>query len=472
VEAIRQHEQQRFEELLVSKPNRAARPMAFLMDTATRHGRGIGKTAFLNHQRRRVMEDLGLTLTEGAYCLFAIHVLPPAGPNSRKFWQFARLLIHTLTEQEVIAGLLCRLRAFSNRVPDEVLDEATDLATTIGDDQWLVRRGVDVENDLVPAVTKNLIQAGVAEGLAAGLAKHGHSPEAFRQDFLRHISDYRWRQLAGPWLYNDLVTALRLGGFNRGLVLVDDFEKVILAQNTVERRTFADDVRYSFVDGPTSAARFGFFGFLWVIYPYIQELLINHWNAAGLARFCALGGDGAAASTLDFTPMTLEETQRLVAAYIEAARRPAPVQDPLWPLDAEAVAAAFRITKGLPGYLLPWLNLAVEQAIRDQWPAIDAARLTEFARQLPPRLPDETQEAAPLAPLEVSLQGDERDCSVSSARGLAAAVCFTRGLGRPTKRARPVDSVTADRQEERLLDDGGEGQHRYSSNSPFEERLS
>src|SRR5262249_22632934 len=150
------------------------------------------------HQRHRIMADFGLTMTGGAYLLVAVHVFPPAGSHSRKFWQFARLLLSTLADQEVIARLLWRLRALSGHIPDAVLDEATDLAATIGDNQWLVRHGVDVENDLVPAVARNLLQAGVSEEMAGGLARYGHSPEVFRQDFLRHVTDYRWRQVAGP----------------------------------------------------------------------------------------------------------------------------------------------------------------------------------------------------------------------------------------------------------------------------------
>jgi hypothetical protein len=408
VEAIRQHEQQRFEELLIPKPNQPSRAMAFLMDTATRHGRGIGKTAFLNRQRQRIMSDLGNALTGGAYLLCAVHVLPPPGPGSRKFWQFARLVISTLTDQEVFARLLWRLRALSNCIPDALLDQMTDLPATIGDDEWLVRHEVEVQNDLVPTVKKNLVQAGVGEELAEGLAKFGHAPDAFRRDFLRHLSDYRWRQLAGSWLCNDLVNALRLGGFHRALILVDDFEKVVLAQNIVERRTFIDDVRYAFIDGQTTAAATGFYEFLWVIYPYLQELLISHWNAAGLDRFCALGGDRASSFTLDFTPLTQEGAVQLVAAYVQAARRPGATVEGLWPLDDAAVAMAFRLTKGLPGHLLVWLNLAVEQAVREDWPVIDAARLSALANRRPPTLPDEAPEVTPLTAPEVDLRGAEQ----------------------------------------------------------------
>jgi hypothetical protein len=73
-------------------------------------------------------------------------------------------------------------------------------------------------------------------------------------------------------------------------------------------------------------------------------------------------------------------------------------------LNEVAVAEAFRITKGLPGHLLAWLHLAVEEAVRDNWPAIDADRLAAFAGRQPPRLPDEAPEATPLPPPAVELR--------------------------------------------------------------------
>jgi hypothetical protein len=95
---LRQQEEQAFERLLVPTSERPdVRPMAFLMDYATRRGRGIGKTAFLTYQYRRIMSDLGEAMTDGSRVLFATYVLPTAEGRCRKFWQFAQLLAETLT---------------------------------------------------------------------------------------------------------------------------------------------------------------------------------------------------------------------------------------------------------------------------------------------------------------------------------------------------------------------------------------
>ena len=379
VEQARIEEQRRFEELLIPRADRSARPMAFLMDAAQRKGRGLGKTAFLNYQRRRIMADLGDALTAGAHVLFAVHLLMPAEGNSRKFWQFARALMEALNEQEVLAGLLWRLRAFSGLVPNELLEQMGQPQETIGDNRWLVDHGVDVENELTPAIRRKLIDTGVAEELAGPLAEWGHDAGRFRHEFLRHQSDYRWRLNAVRWLTSDLVASLQAGGFTRGLLLIDDFEKSILVQNSRERRTFVDSIRYAFLDGPALAASAGFYSFLWVIHPYIQELLDGDWIAAGMGRFCALSGERAGDYRLDFLPLTRAGTEQLVMGYLDAARLDPPQRGSLHPFNAEAISESSDANTGLPGFVLQQLHLAVEHAIREDWPSIDAARIRELA---------------------------------------------------------------------------------------------
>jgi hypothetical protein len=408
VESARAQEQQRFEELLIPHPGRSVLPMAFLMDTAQRKGRGIGKTAFLNHQRLRIMADLGDALSAGAHVLFAVHVFTPPSGNSRKFWQFARTLIESLNEQEVLARLLWRLRAFSGLIPGGVLERAEDPRETIGDDGWLVRAGIDVEKELTPAVAKVLVGAGAEPELAQALAESGHVADKFRHEFLRHQSDHRWRQNAGRWLSADLVSAFRAGGFTRGLFLIDDFEKSVLEQNSRERRTFIDGLRYSFLDGPTPAAATGFYSFLWVLNPYIQELLIGDWNAAGLERFCAVGGERAARYTLDFLPLTPEAAPQLVLGYLDAARLEPAHRGSLHPFDAEAVGEASRLNLGLPGFLLQHLHFAIERGLHENWDTIDTQRIRTLAAALTDASAGPVSESGRLPPPDVDMQAERK----------------------------------------------------------------
>jgi hypothetical protein len=406
VEQARIHEQRRFEELLAPRADRSARPMAFLMDAAQRKGRGIGKTAFLNHQRRRIMADFGETFTAGAHVLFTVHLFTPADGNSRKSWQFARALIEALNDQDVLANMLWRLRAFSGLVQDELLEQTGEPSETIGDNQWLMRHDVDVDNELTPAIKKKLVDAGVDEPLAESLAKSGHNAGRFRHDFLRHQSDYRWRLNAVRWLTSDLVSCLQAAKFTRGLFLIDDFERCVLEQNSRERRTFIDSIRYAFLDGPTLAASNNFYSFLWVIHPYIQELLVGDWNAAGMERFCSLSGERAGTYTLDFLPLTREATEQVVMGYLDEARLDPSQRGSLQPFNAEAIDESFMINAGLPGFVLEQLHLAVERAIRGNWSSIDAARIRELAPTERATSTD-TNVPGPLVPADVDLQAGQ-----------------------------------------------------------------
>lgn len=115
----------------------------------------------------------------------------------------------------------------------------------------------------------------------------------------------------------------------------------------------------------------------------------------------------APACRIEVHPLSPADTERLVAAYIAAARRPDAEGDPLRPFTPAAIAHAFQLAKQLPGHLLAWLNLAVERAVEEGWPDFTPERLTEFARIRPPTVPEETSEVRPLPPSEVDLRAGE-----------------------------------------------------------------
>ena len=181
---LRQDEQEQFERLLIlSSYQPEPRSIAFLMDYATRRGRGIGKTAFLNYQRRRIMTDLGDDLTDGAYVLMAAHLFPEGGGRTRKFWHFTRLIGESLVRGGCVAWAIWRLRAFSGMVPEEVLKEVDPFepGSSLGDDRWLDSRGVGAMFTLDPVVEKVLRQAGVHDEIARMLAQHGLQREHSRR---------------------------------------------------------------------------------------------------------------------------------------------------------------------------------------------------------------------------------------------------------------------------------------------------
>lgn len=408
-EDLRLEAQARFERLLIpGKDGVTPRSLALLMDYATRRGRGIGKTAFLNHQRRRIMADLGYQLTGGAYVVMGALVIPEAGGRTRKFWQFIRLIAQALNSGNCIATAIWRLRAFSDVIPSNVLEriEPNSLAGTLGDDRWLREQGIAVEFELYRAVEAQLVRAGVRQDIASVLAQRGHDPKALEQYFFR-LSDHRWRTDGPALVFNDLVCLFRAADVNRIVLLVDEVEKIVVPQNSIERRAFVDDLRRFFIDGPYESVFTRMYGLLLTIHPYIQEIWQPHWKAAGLDRVCPIGGSAAQEFTVYFYPLKADEAAvQLVQTYLDYFRDDPGERGSLHPFDKDAVITAMDLEDGLPGPMLTLLRLALEKAITDDWTNIDSERIRAIYEMKAPDEPVEELGGSVLPAPQVNLLED------------------------------------------------------------------
>jgi hypothetical protein len=402
---LRENEQSRFEQLLIPNPDRPqVRPIAFLMDYATRRGRGIGKTAFLYHQCKRIMRDLGDELSGSTQVIFAAYVLPPAGGKYRRFWQLSKMLTDALVTQEIIAKAMWRLRAFSGVIPDEVLSQVgTEPQKTIGSNNWLETQGVPVMWDLDHSIRMQLEGLGIRDDLVNALKNFGHSVADFRRYYFDNLSDYYWRRDEGQLLFDDLVKVFTAAGFTKGLLLVDEMEKIIPYQNTEERRAFTEALRYFFIDGQCENARLAFYGLLLTIHPYLQELLNPHWEASGLDRFAALSRELAAEYTVYFEPLTEGTAIPLAKAYLDESRISDDQKGSLEPFDANALEEALMLTGRVPGRFLTLLNNSIEKAVQKEWQIIGADQIRIVAQARAPKEPDQNDAVETLPPSQVNL---------------------------------------------------------------------
>jgi len=414
VPELRHNEEAAFEKLLISsKDNPQSRSIAFLMDFATRRGRGIGKTAFLHYQKRRIMGDLGNKLTQGSGVMFAVYVFPSPDGRTRKFWQFHKLLNKSLIEQEVVAMAMWRLRAFSGIITEKILAEVgDDLRKTLGKDEWLHEKGINVESDFMGRkslngeILRTLEEMGINRGLAQALSKYGHESSKFEQ-WVENITDRGWNDDNGQMFFNDLVKVLCKAGFTKGLILVDEVEKIVAPQNSAERRAFTDSLRYFFIDGYCENSRISFCNLLLTIHPYIQELLNPHWNATGLDRFAALSGELASEYTIYFEPLNEELAIPLAQAYLNASRINEEYKDKLEPFTREAIQEALFLSGRVPGIFLTLLNNTVEKAVSEGRHTINATLIKEVAKFREPQEPSLDDRAMHLTPPQVDLEKDE-----------------------------------------------------------------
>ncbi len=407
--ALRRDEQEAFDKKLIPHRDRpSVHSMTMLMDYATRRGRGIGKTAFITHQRSRIMKDFGNEITGGAFVLLAAHVIPGGSGRTRYFWQFARLLAETLNQDDCIASAVWRLRAFSEIIPDTVLDQIdiSNPGLTLGNDRWLEEKGINVMFDLNPAVEHKLIQAGVSSETAHSLAWDGADCEKWTLHFLDRNNDYWWRQRGDKLVFNELVLLFKAAEIDHVMLLVDEVENIVIPQSRLERRAFVVDLRRYFVDGNFQSASLHFYSLLLTIHPQIQEIWNSYWGAAGLDRVCAISGGTAQEYTILFHPLKPEDAAvPLALAYLNHYRLPGMSND-LNPFTKDAVVEALRLSGGVPGIMLNRLRLILEKAREQGWEIIDAEQIKQLREAVLPSEPPELDESQILQDATTDLMGD------------------------------------------------------------------
>ena len=225
------------------------------------------------------MNDLGDNASNGSAVILASHIVPNSSTPPRKFWQFSRLIFDNLIEKNVISIALGRIRALSGKINESLISKITtteDILDKLCNNQWLNENGINVDFDLNPFVKHTLKSSGTREDFADALAQLGNDSEKFRRFCLDNYTDYRWRQDGGKIVFHDLVNLFVEAKFTRGLILVDEVEKIITYQNLLERRSFVESIRYFLFDGNCASAKKRFYGMLLTIHPGIQEILLPH----------------------------------------------------------------------------------------------------------------------------------------------------------------------------------------------------
>ena len=363
-----------FRKLLIPSPDqKPVRTIAFLMDHATRRGRGIGKSAFLKHQKDAIMKDLGEEASGGCAVIFAAYVVPSASPPCRKFWEFCRLIASAMCEQGIISQAVCRLRALSGAIPYAVLNEVGDRESwedTIGSDSWLKHKNVDTLFGVNRLVVDQLVRAGISEELADKFAAHAAKPSQFRSYVLNPQTESFWRKGGGDFVFGILSGSSRPLSSAVGCSSLMRSRRSFTIRTVQERRAFVEALRFYMLDGSENAKR-RFYAMLLTIHPGIQEILLPHWNAAGLDRLAPLNQPDAADSTLYFPPLNEAMSLPLVAVYLDHFRTSQGDKGKIEPFTKEAVVEALIKSGGVPGRTLSLLNRVVERAVESDRARID-----------------------------------------------------------------------------------------------------
>lgn len=380
---LRREEINSFKKIIIpNSSNQEPKNISFLMDYATRQGRGIGKTSFLNYQSKFINKDLGYEITDGSDVIYAVYVSPIPGEIYKRFWMISKQIIKNSIDQKLLSIALCRLRFFHGEIDPRVLEHVNDenILETMGDTDWIKERYRDLglnlnDFNLEQKIKHLLINEGINSTLADRLSRFGGSPNELSKYYFEPISDSDWKKNSNQILFDEISKILNLAGFTKCIFLLDEMEKIIQPLNSQDRRNFCDELRYWAIDGTSENCKNSFYNFLFVIHPYLQELLNPHWNASGLERFASLGGQFADDYTIYFKPIDQNQAIPLAIEYMNKSRIDKNQRESLKPFDKDSLELALVKSYKIPGKFLNFLHIGIERAIQDRWETIDSSKI-------------------------------------------------------------------------------------------------
>lgn len=371
LDKIRETEIKDFKDHIVNAPYK----IGLLMDYAAYKGRGIGKTAFLNHMKKSINYDLGDNMSNGESVLFAVYVSPSADKKNRSLSDVAHSIFTSMHNEGLFLTVFCRLRAMSGLL-DDVIDESindSNYEDTIANDEWLRKRGVDI-----PSLNKRVLDELSNAGLVNDNSHlFGGNYQSFMSILEDNKNDFFWKKEGLSFFFDKVEKLLKAAMFTNCIILLDEAEKMIQYQNFNERRAFCDNLRFYFIDGNCSNAIDGFFKIVLTIHPNSQELLMPHWGAAGLDRFCSLGGETSSENSIFFKPMSNDALiSELAEIYLRESRIDKK-DTSIKPFTQEAISYAMEKSDRIPGRFLKLLYLMIEKAVQNNWDEIDKNKVDE-----------------------------------------------------------------------------------------------
>lgn len=375
LEELRAEELKEFQSRIVSSQTK----IGFLMDYAAYKGRGIGKTAFMNFVRNAINRDLGESMSSGTEVLYAVYVSPSPEKRERNMSLIARNIYRSMLQSDLFMIVFARLRAFSNVIPEEVLckvGEPDSYEATICNDEWLYNEKVDIDG-LNSIVEKELSGLGVQITFEKRSFFGSNSYKTFKEYFSSFdTSDYTWKKDGCTMLFDTLVRILQGSDITHCIILLDEVEKIVTYQNFAEKRAFCDSLRNYFIDGSSINAITSYYKIFMTIHPNSQELLMPHWQAAGLERFSELGGNAAKDNTVFFRPIenTEDIAKKLTLIYMNEAESRRDMNS-IAPFTDNALKAIMLKAQNVPGRFLKYMYNSIERGIENNWDVIDTPQV-------------------------------------------------------------------------------------------------
>lgn len=268
--------------------------------------------------------------------------------------------------------------SFDQQIKDYLVEHLCQLALVacLKDDVFgylRTTRGI-TQGDLIPhGVSRDFADHIVAGDMRDWL-------ESLRSDHSLEIPrpprDLKLLNMAKRLFLSDTVAALEAGGFEGGILMVDDAENMIDQPGRKYLEGFAKDLGNAYLRADNTQARDQFFSLVFTTHSNAARRLGEAWKVSGLSAAYPLEPEGP--SSVEVPKPSPRDALQMVRAYMEAYRvAGVSVPSPFHPFTEEAVLAVVSANSNHPRRYLSSLHRLLKEAVQKGIPVIDKAYVSQ-----------------------------------------------------------------------------------------------
>ena len=401
-EAFRKKEEKQFFDLFIQSPT-GDRPLelGFIRLDPQAGGRGNGKSVFLHHIAERINKQewhaaWNPNLDDPHLYALAVHLLPEPRKQKR-FWQLIYLVFVTLANENLFANIDVNFRAavlyqmlseeqiasLSRRPPADLQkslqsnENFSILLEEVGFTRSAYLEEAKRQLELVAPSKLNarffrefiLVDCSL-ERLWEKWKKEGFAP-----------NDYQWRNHGVSFFSEGLVPVTIVAGYRRFFLLLDEFEKIYMYQNNLERDEFLDSLRQYFYERDSTIVRNRYVTTAITIHPSIDRYLARNWQRVGLGGLVPLDPRRIAACSIELGASTTAKLLHLVMTYIDYFRikKDDLHFETLYPFSEDALEPAVEAARYYPRDTLWFANAILKKsAMKELAPPITREFVENF----------------------------------------------------------------------------------------------
>ncbi len=430
---FRKQEEKRFFDLFIQPPTGdQPLPLGFIRLDPQAGGRGNGKSVFLHHMMEKINrqdwpQDWLIDPDSSDLGVLAVHILPEP-KRQRRFWQFVHLIFETFASEELFpkvdeqfrAAVLLRLLN-EEQIADLASRPGEEVSASLGSDEqfWrllnefeLTQQGFNAQAELelkrVGGATLSYGREGfVSQFIAVNCSLASLWSKWQEAGVVGHA--YRWRNVGVRWLIDGLVPVLIVAGYRRLCLLLDEFEKIYISQNTRDREEFLDSLRQYFYERDSTVARHQYISTILTIHPSIYRYLRGPWSRVGLENIAPLDPSRIPERSVLMGSSDIPKLAHLLVTYIDYFRQKKDEDEnrgTLFPFVSDALDPAMEAARFYPrGTLWYAYELLQKAAIEGVEPPITRRFVEEFI-QADHKPPVDSEDALfQLPPSTSDLQG-------------------------------------------------------------------